>query len=189
MKQQALSYELNEEMLGLIAKEFDIAEVVKRFKDAISGKQPEEIEKSAEEIFTRYGVDWMRRSLQLGEEYPDRTYQVLREAIDHTGGAYRFPLVLQRFLEIAYLSVHELPLLPIFQNTPKRLIYQVEDCKMFKKIEEECGKDVADTLPCRHACLNACRTLADDLDYPEILIDMEASTNKDGYCRFAFKRI
>ena len=189
MTQQAYSFELDEEMLGLIAKEFDIGEVVKRFKETISGKDPEEIERTAEKMFTRYGVDWMRRSLQLGEEYPDRTYEVLREAIDSTGGSYRFPLMAQRFLEIAYLSAHDLVLLPVYENNPRRLVYQIEDCKMFKALEEECGKEVADTLPCRHACLNACRTLFTDLDYPEVLIDMEAYTNKDGYCQFAIKRL
>jgi putative FmdB family regulatory protein len=69
------------------------------------------------------------------------------------------------------------------------LVYGMEDRKMFKALEEECEKEVADMLPCRHACLHACRTLFSDLDYPEVLIDMEASSNKDGYCQFAIKRL
>jgi hypothetical protein len=102
--------------------------------------------------------------------------------INFTRRYYRFPLMAQRFLEIAHLSAHEPVLLPGNENNPRRLVYGMEDRKMFKALEEECEKEVADMLPCRHACLHACRTLFSDLDYPEVLIDMEASTNKDGYC-------
>ena len=184
-----VSFELNEEMLGLIAKEFSIQQLASRFAQAISGKKSEEIESIAKEIFTRYGVDWIRKSLQLGEEYPDRTYEVLREAIDSTGGGLWFPLLPQRFLEIAYLSTQDMELLPVLENSPRRLVYRIDDCKMFHALREECGGGVANRLPCKHACLSACRTLFNDLDYPEVLIDMEASTNRDGYCQFAVTKI
>lgn len=179
-----VSFELSEEMLGLISKEFSIQQLASRFAQAISGKKSEEIESIAEEIFTRYGVDWIRKSLQLGEEYPDRTYEVLREAIDSTGGSLWFPLLPQRFLEIAYLSTQDMEFLPVIENNPRRLVYKINDCKMFQALKEECGGEVVDMLPCRHACLSACRTLFNDLDYPEVLTEMEAATNKDGYCQF-----
>ena len=179
-----LSFELNEEMLGLIAKEFSIQQLVSGFAQTISGKKSDEIENIAREIFTRYGVDWIRKSLQLGEEYPDRTYEVLREAIDSTGGGLWFPLLPQRFLEIAYLSTQDMEFLPVIENNPRRLVYKIDGCKMFQTLKEECGGEVANMLPCRHACLSACRTLFNDLDYPEVLIEMEAFSNKDGYCQF-----
>ena len=182
------SFELSEEMMSLIEKEFDVRQLAKRFAQAIEGKKPDEIEGIAEEIFTRYGVDWIRKSLQLGEEYPDRTYEVLREAIDSTGNSLWFPLLPQRFLEIAYLSTQDMEFLPVVENNPRRLVYKINDCKMFQALKEECSGETVNTLPCRHACLSACRTLFNDLSYPEVLIEMEASINNDGYCQFVITK-
>jgi len=178
------SFELSEEMLGLISKEFSIQQLVGRFAQAISGKESEEIESIAEEVFTRYGVDWIRKSLQLGEEYPDRTYEVLREVIDSTGGSLWFPLLPQRFLEIAYLSTQDMEFLPVIENNPRRLVYRIDDCQVLPAIREECGEEVANRLPCRHACLSAVHTLFQDLDFAGVLIEMETATNQDGYCQF-----
>jgi len=178
------SFELNEGMLGLIAKEFSIQQLINNLATAIAGKKAEEIEAIAQDIFTRYGVDWIRRSQQLGEEYPDRTYEVLKEAIDSTGGELWFPLLPQRFLEIAFLSIQDMEFLPIIENNPRRLVYRIEKCQVFQAIREGCGDEVAILLPCRHACLSACRTLFHDLDFPGVLIEMEGTTNQDGYCQF-----
>jgi hypothetical protein len=184
-----LSFELNEEMLKLIAKEFELRETARRFAKALSGKIGEEAERLGKEFFTQYGVDWMKRSLQLGEEYPDRTYEVIREAMDSTGGYPKFPLVPQRFLEIAYLAAHDMEYLPVIENNPQRLVYRIDECKMFKTMEEECGKAVAKTMPCRHACLSACRTAFNDLDLAEVRIEMEASTHPDDHCQFVVRRL
>ena len=59
---------------------------------------------------------------------------------------------------------------------------------MFQTLEEACGKAATGIMPCKHACINACRTLFDDLDYSEVLIEMEASTNTEGYCKFVIAR-
>jgi len=184
-----VSFELNREMLSLIAEEFDSQQLASKYAQAISGKKPEEIETIAKDIFTRYGVDWIRKSLQLGEEYPDRTYEVLKDVNDSTGGSLWFPLLPQRFLEIAYLSTQDMEFLPVIENNPQRLVYKIDDCKMFQVIKAQCGEEVANRLPCRYACLSACRTLFNDLDYPDVLIEMEASTNKDGYCQFVITKV
>ena len=183
------SFELSEEMMSLIEKEFDVRELAKRFAQAIKGNKPDEVENIAEEVFTGYGVDWMRRSMQLGEEYSDRTYEVLREAIDSTGGDLWFPLLPQRFLEIAYLSIQDMEFLPVIENNPRRMVYRIGQCTVFQALKEECDEEVANTLPCRHACLSACRTLFNDLDFPEVVIGMEAAANKDDFCQFAVTRM
>ncbi|MFH1485457.1 MAG: hypothetical protein ABIH46_05240 [Chloroflexota bacterium] len=183
------SFELSEEMLGLIGKQFDAQQLARKFAQATSGKRAEEIESIAEEMFARYGVDLIRRSLQLGEEYSDRTYEVLREAIDSTGGGLWFPLLPQRFLEIAYLSTQDMEFLPVIENNPQRLLYRIDGCKVLQALKGECGEEIANMLPCRHACLSACHTLFNDLDYPEVLIEMEASSNKEGYCQFSVKKL
>jgi len=182
------SYELSEEMLERIEMEFDIRQLVERFAQATAGCRPETAGSLAEKIFSRYGRDWIRRSVQLGELYTDRTYEVLLEAVDTTGGHLRFPLVPQRVLEIAYLSTHGMELLPVFENSSRRLVYRIDVCKMFETLKAVCGDAVAEAMPCRYACLNACRTLFADMDYPDVRIEMAASTGSDGYCKFIVAR-
>jgi hypothetical protein len=179
----AYSFELNPEMLDLLNKEFDVKKIASRFAEAVKGKSQDEIEKIAKDMFTEYGTEWIRRTLQLGEEYPDRTYEVLKEAIDKTGGYYKFSLLPQRFLEIAYLSTQEFPSLPIVENNSRALVYKVADCLLYKSLKEECGEAVAENLPCKHSCLTALKVLHQDLDL-DAHTGMEAEMGKEGYCQF-----
>jgi len=181
------SYELNPDMLKLLREEFDVDKVTSKFAEAIKGKSAGEIEAEGKAIFEEYGRNWIRQSLKLGEEYPDRTYEVLLEAIDKTGGYLRFALAPQRFLEIAYLSTQEISILPIIENNVNRLVYRMVDCDTYKNLKEKCGEEVANLLPCRHACLTACETLHRDLGI-DALVQMEAQIPKDGYCQFAARR-
>ncbi|MBW1710705.1 MAG: hypothetical protein JRJ73_12615 [Deltaproteobacteria bacterium] len=181
------SYELNPDMLKLLREEFDVDKVTSKFTEAIKGKSAGEIEAEGKAIFEEYGRNWIRQSQKLGEEYPDRTYEVLLEAIDKTGGYLRFALAPQRFLEIAYLSTQEISILPIIENNVNRLVYRMVDCDTYKNLKEKCGEEVANLLPCRHACLTACETLHRDLGI-DALVQMEAQIPKDGYCQFAARR-
>jgi hypothetical protein len=184
----AYSFELNPEMLELINKEFDVTKMAAKFAEAVKGKSTEEIEKIAKEMFTEYGTEWIRRTLQLGEEYPDRTYEVLKEAIDKTGGYYRFALLPQRFIEIAYLATQEFPSLPIVENNARALVYKLPDCLMYKSLKEACGEAVANTVPCKHSCITAIKVLHQDLDI-DAHVGMEAEIAKDGYCQFYARSI
>jgi hypothetical protein len=58
---------------------------------------------------------------------------------------------------------------------------------MFNKLQDKCGEEVANLLPCRHACLTACKTIHQDLDI-DAIVQMEASMPKDGYCQFNARR-
>lgn len=184
---RTFSFELNTDMLRLLRQEFDVHKLVGRFAEAISGEEMGDIEAIGRQIFEEYGREWIRRSLQLGEEYPDRTYEVLKAAIDKTGGYYRFALLPQRFLEIAYLGTQDIFTLPIVENNANRLIYRMVDCLTFKTMKERCGEAAANLLTCKHACLTAIETLHRDLDL-DAIIDMEASMVKDGYCQFAIRK-
>lgn len=187
-EKKALSFVLNSDMMQLLRQEFDVENLVSRFAEAIAGKGKEGIESKGREIFEEYGRELIRRSLQLGEEYPDRTYEVLKEAIDQTGGYYKFALLPQRFLEIAYLSTHNLSTLPIMENNSRRLVYKMDNCLIYKTVQEKCGEEVAKLLTCKHACLTACEFLHQDLEL-DADIDMEASMDKDGYCLFSAKKV
>jgi len=179
---QPYSFELSEDMLDALHNEFDPPKIVGKFAEAISNKKKEEVNSIAKDLFSEYGRNWMKKVLQLGEEYPDRTYEVMKEVIDHTGELF-FPLVPQRFIEIAYLSTQELTRVPILENWKERLVYQVPKCYMFRQIQEQCGSDVGERMLCKDACLIGLETLCRDLDL-DVTIGMDAETAKDGYCQF-----
>jgi hypothetical protein len=181
------SFELSPEMLALLRREFDPPIVVEKFAGAVARKKAGEVDAVARDVFGQYGEQWMHRSLQLGEEYPDRTYEVLREAVDRTG-EMKFPLVLQRFIEVAYLGTQQFRILPIVENWQKRLVYNVKDCYTFKTIVEKCGQDVVGQMPCRYACINASKTALEGLGL-DATIEMESTMAKDGHCQFALNRL
>ena len=137
------SYELNKEMMAELAEEFDVEALATDFAKAVDGKSGDEAAAEAEKFFTDYGTRWIRKSHKLGEEYPDRTYEVLLEAIDSTDGYLRFALVPQRFLEIAYLATQDFPHLTVIENNQKRLIYRLKQCKTYEKLKETCGDELA----------------------------------------------
>ena len=182
-EQKLYSFELNKEMMAELAEEFDVEALATDFAKAVDGKSGDEAAAEAERFFTDFGTRWIKKSHKLGEEYPDRTYEVLRGAVDHTG-VYNFPFMLQRFIEIAYLSIMEIFTLPILQNSYDRLAYKMVDCPMFKALVEKCGQGVANQLPCRHACLTACTTVARHFGV-DVATEMQGTTPKDGHCQFS----
>ena len=181
------SFELSMEMLALLRREFDPPIIVDKFAAAVAGKNPGEIDAIARDVFGKYGEQWMRKTLQLGEEYPDRTYEMLKEAADQTG-EMKFPLILQRFMEVAYLSTQQFRVLPIVENWQKRLVYNIKDCYTYKTEIEKCGQEVANQLPCRYACLAACKTALEGLGL-DANVEMETTMVKDGHCQFAMNKI
>ncbi len=181
------SFDLNTDMIALLRQEYDPQKVVAEFAEVIEGKKGKEIDKIAKEVFTDYGKNWIRRVIQLGDEYPDRTYQVMKEVVDETG-EYYFPHFPQRLVEIAYLSTQQFLKLPVLENHRHQLLYQVPDCYVFKLMQEKCGPEVANLMPCQYACLEALDTLRQDMEL-DVLIEMTASTAKDGYCGFSMKKL
>ena len=187
-EQNQYSYELNPEMLKQLNDEFDVVKMAEAFAGKIKGKSADEVASEGQAFFESYGTNWMKKTYQLGESYPDRTYEVLKMAIDQADGRYfKFALLPQRFIEIAYLSTQDIPVLPIIENNPERLIYRLVECKAFDSMKAKCGEEIANQLHCRHACLAACSTIHKDLDI-DANIEMEASIPKDGYCQFAARR-
>lgn len=182
-QQRQISFDLDEGMLKAISKEFDIQKVTDRFAEAIASRSGDAIDKAAGEIFGEYGKRWMKRTIELGEKHTDRTYETLKKTIEKTKHMY-FPLVPQRFVEIAYLSTHPISTLPILQNNGEKLVYRLPRCNTFRIVREKCGEGVAKSLPCRHACLIALETLFKDLNI-DVTIEMEASMPKNDFCQFA----
>ena len=175
-------YNLDEKMLQRLEKEFDAARIADRFSQAIAGKSQAEIENIARDIFTDYGREWMKRTIQLGEEHHDRTYEVLKTAAEHAK-RYRFGIFPQRFLEIAYLAIQDFSSLPIKECTAQRLRYQIKDCTVFKQLQARGGDQLTRPMPCRHACLTALQTVHDDLGL-DATVSMPHAMVPDGYCEF-----
>jgi len=183
------SFDLNEDMIKLIRDEFGAEAVATKLAEAISGKAKKEVAKIAKDIFEEYGQNWMRRTMQLGEEYSDRTIEMVMESVDGSGSQFLiFPHLLQRFIEIAYLSTQESLKLPVTLNNQYELAYRVPQCLLFSKIKERCGDEVAKLMTCQHACLKALETVNKDLEM-DTVIDMTATTAKDEYCEFSMKKL
>ena len=182
------SFDLNMDMIKLIRDEFNAEVIASRFAEAISGKTGKEVERIGKDIFTDYGERWMRRTMQLCEEYPDRTIEVAMEAVDHDGNQFLiWPHVPQRFVEIAYLGTQQFLKLPIVLNNQYELAYRVPQCLLFNTIKEKCGEQVTNQMICKNGCLQALETLRSDMEL-DAIISMPASTAKDGYCEFSMKK-
>ena len=133
------SFELNEDWLSILAKEFNIEKAAADYAQAIANRNKSEIEALGKDFFEKYGANLMKRSLQLGEEYMDHTYEVLRAACDKTEGYLTWPLVPQRFIEAAVLSTQGMLIVPIIMNNHDCLQFRVEDCRMYAALKEKCG--------------------------------------------------
>lgn len=184
---ERLSYDLNVDMLNTIEKEFDAKKLVEKFAQEIAGKGKRETESVAKRTFGKYGENFMKRTLELGEKYTDQTYEILKAAIKKTG-SLKFPHVPQRFIEIAYLSIQPFRELDIVENNQHRFTFRIDNCSIFKALKEACGEEVANQMPCKHACLTASETLYKDLDL-KASVGMDASMAKDGYCQFEAKNL
>ena len=102
------SFDLNEDMIKIIRSEFGAEGIATKLAEATKGKAKGEIEKIGKQVFEEYGQNWMRKVMQLGEEYPDRTMEVVKESIDHDGNQFLvFPHIPQRYIEIAYLATQQ----------------------------------------------------------------------------------
>jgi len=183
------SFDVNEDMIKLIREEFGAEGIVSKFAEAVKGKEPRDVKRIGKEIFEDYGEKWMKRTMQLSDEYPDRTIEVVKETVDRSGNQFLFfPHVPQRIIEIAYLSTQQLLKMPITLNNAYELAYRLPQCQLFNTIKEQCGGKIADLMTCQHACLKALETLRKDLELGAV-ITMVASTAKDGYCEFSLRKL
>jgi hypothetical protein len=181
------AFDLNEGMIKTIGEEFNVQRIADVFAEASKGKTGDAFDHTAWEVFGQYGKQLMKRSIELGEKHSDTTYETLKKAIEKTGCLY-FPLVPQRFVEIAYLSTQPIYTLPIVQNNGEKLIYKLAMCDTYKSVKEKCGEDVADRLPCKYACLGALETVFKDFNI-DVTIGMDATMPEDDFCQFSATKV
>ena len=184
-------FNISEEMLEIIGKEFDVEALVDKFASAVKGKESRATEDAAREIFGAYGHNLALRSLELGDKYSDATYEAIKTVVAKLEYLY-WPIVPQRFVEIAYLSVMPIQSrnLNILQNNGEKLKYALSaaDCGIYHEVAGKCGEKIADSLPCRYAC-NACfETILEGLKIDGYAVTIEETIAKNGRCVFSASR-
>ena len=183
------SFDLNEDMIDILRKEFATEDVVSRFATSIQGKNTAEVEKIGKKIFEEYGQKLIKRVIQLGDEYPDRTIEVILEAVDRSGKQFLiWPHAAQRYIEIAYLSTQNFLKVPIVLNNQYELAYKIPQCLLFRKITDKSGGEVANLMTCKHACLKMMETTVHNLGI-DAIVSMTKSNALDGYCEFSVKKM
>ncbi len=184
---EAYSFDLAEEMVQRLEQEFGPetlrSELQKAFPGGAAGAA-REVE--ADAFFADFGRRWMQRTLELGEQYSDRTYEVLKQAARDTG-TLSFPFIPQRFIEIAYLSTQPIYTLPIVENSARGLTFKMPFCAYFKVVREEMGKELAHQLHCKAACLEACRRAFEHFGF-NVGVTMDAAQPADDYCQFSIRK-
>ncbi|GAB4323517.1 MAG: hypothetical protein Kow0010_04880 [Dehalococcoidia bacterium] len=180
------NFDLDQDMVDRISDECDPEDVVDEVAAKVAGKPLDEAARLAEGLFAAYGERWMDRTLELGNQYRDRTYETLLAAAEKTG-ELAFPFIPERFIEIAYLSTQPIYSLPIVQNTRDTFSYRMVFCDTISAIRERCGDELADRLPCRQACLAAARRAFEAHGF-DVDVSQDASLVDGEYCQFTIRR-
>jgi len=146
-----LSFELNERMVSELSKEFGFSKLIEQ----LNGDQV-----NKNDVLIKYGRELAEKVCRSSDEYPDRTYDVMLDALKDTGIGV-FPLLLQRCLEISYISINEQHRLPVIESNTKRLVYRVKSCKL------SAGKEPS--LQCETACLELAKGVADHFNVQNVV--------------------
>lgn len=161
-------FDLDQEMIKVLSEEFDPMNFVKALRS------PKD--------FENYGKTLARRSIEKGEEKPDRTYEVMKKAIEKTG-EMNFPLLPQRYIEIAYLSTQPFKRLWVLLNSPKVFAYRLNDCSIYQAAKKEHGEEFANSMVCKSVCLAMIDEIFSHFGF-EVEFLLEVSMASAGNCQF-----
>jgi hypothetical protein len=180
------TFDLSNDLVDAIKEEFDPRRAAEELAALVAGKPLDEAETIARALFRDYGERWMNRTLELGRQYSDRTYEVLVEAAEKTR-ELGWPFLPERFIEIAYLSTQPIYSLPIVENTRRAFTYRMVFCDTESAIRELCGDELAERLPCREACL-AAASCAFKAHGFEVAVTQDSSLANSDFCQFTVTR-
>ena len=173
------NYKLSEDLFVAIENEFDGEAIAKKY-----------VETKDKSILNDFGKNWMKKTLELGnqEQYIDHTYEMIKKVGEKTGQGL-FPNAPQRFLEIAYLSVHLMSNVNIFTSNLQELSFKVlkDQCKIYKNLESDLPPDELKELPCKGACMEALKFLFEDFKI-SIDLSMPHKMSTDNECFFMAKK-
>lgn len=156
------------------------------FVEGLNISKHKKIEDSSES-FKDYGKKLAKKSIEEGEDRSDRIQEVLKKVIDKTD-ELRFPLLPERYIEIAYLSIQPFKRLWINSNSPEVFSYKLDSCKVYETIKEVYGEKAAKKMACKSACIALLEEVFSyfDLDFQTT---MECNMADDGKCLFRVENL
>jgi len=138
-------------------------------------------EKSAEEVFTRFGQESMKLVVELHEKYKDRTAEMVDIVARQTGMA--FPHKLQLLLEEFLLCTRPADRWGIAEGTHRAIKFQVYGCSVLQALRD--GGDLQG-LPCRCIEHVGFKQAADFLKM-EVTIEQSKTLPQDRVCEFVVR--
>ncbi|MFW9949134.1 MAG: hypothetical protein ACFFKA_03280 [Candidatus Thorarchaeota archaeon] len=180
MMQPNYNYNISEELFSAIEQNFSGI--------AIANKYIESRDKS---LFEKWGKEWMDHTynLSIKPEYNDHMFDMIKLAYEKTKEA-KFPHEAQRFIEIANLAIHYMPVLLIQTANNKELSYSVEaeNCSIYQQLRERLTATELELLPCKLACLTALIRIFKLLEIKDVIVSQIQKIPKDGLCTFLAKK-
>ncbi len=182
---ESISYpfDLAEEMINQLEQEFGPDALGKEMESSFDGV-PDAA--AATQFFEDFGRRWMERSIELGEQYPDRTYEMLQETAKEIP-EMRFPFISERYIEIGYLCTQPIYEVPITENGASGLVFKMPFCGYYKTIQESQGEEFANQLHCKGACLAACEKAFEHFGH-DVKVGMDSTMPADGVCQFSIRK-
>jgi len=175
------NFDLDEKIIKELSEEFNPQSIVNDLK------LPNPIDFKAMTVsFENYGKDLARKSIIRGEKNPDRTYEVMKQAIAKTG-EMTFPLVPQRYIEIAYLSTQPFKRLWVISNNPKVFSYRLKECNTYQAIRQKYGEEVANKMICKSACFGMLDEIFLHFGF-DVELSLETSMAETGSCQFRIEK-
>jgi len=183
------SFDLNEDMVQMLKKDFSADIVIDGLMAAIAGKKGEAEVKAAESFFKDMGEKWMRKTIQISDEYPDRTIEMVMETVDRHGKQFLiFPHLHQRYVEVAYLALQDFLKVPITLNSAVELAYRIPRCTVYGKIKEKAGEDFAKKMTCGQLCMAGLATIQKQINV-DVITQQLAKTTAEGFCEFSMRKL
>jgi hypothetical protein len=173
------SFDLDVKMLEELGQSFRVEDLIDRVI------RLENISEMCKE-FWDYGEKLARKALVLGQDYKDRTYEIIMEVGSQTGSGL-FPHALERFLEIAYLAIQPIEAMDIQINSCFQLTYRLHSCIVFESLSQKTNKSIINELPCQNTCIALCKTLSNDLNLG-VAVNADLMMIRDSCCQFSLKR-
>ncbi len=184
------SFDLNEDMVQMVKKDFSAAIIVAAMSEAIKGHKSEDAAKAAEAFFKDMGERWMQRAIQLSDEYPDRTIEMVMETVDRQGRQFLiFPHLHQRYVEVGYLGMQDFLKVPITLNNARELSYRVPRCSVYAGIKASAGEEFAAHMACSQMCLTGLGVIQRQIPSVDVMISQPAKTSKEGFCEFSLRKL
>lgn len=187
-------FDLNRDMLEHIYDQFNIKKLVSDFKFGIEEQSNKEVDIIAQKVFGTAADSLVQNVVDTAdkEENRDRGYQILRQHCMRPEVG-PFPHLIQRFIEVLYLSINpKLPEVGFLESSRRKIEYWIDekDCDVYSNVKEICGQEIAVHMPCMHLCVKALDKLAGYWGNEKMNreIEMSGAMVNDHLCKFSIIR-